>query len=116
MSVFDDTDIAFISETWLTSQHNKTTASIQEYDFKIEHVFRNDPDREKGGCVAIILKKSINHKLIKTKPYSSFQHIIIQLLPKSNEQKLILVSIYRLLYVSTLTFLQEFTQLLENLP
>ena len=35
MSVLDDNkvDVAFISETWLASQQNKTTAVIKEYEY-----------------------------------------------------------------------------------
>ena len=63
ISVFTDgdTDVAIIPETWLTSQGNKTTATLKEQGYKINHVIRNDPERERGGGVGIITKKSIKN-------------------------------------------------------
>ena len=115
ISVFTDgdTDVAIIPETWLTSQGNKTTATLKEQGYKINHVIRNDPERERGGGVGIITKKSIKTKPVKTKMFSSFQHVGVQLPHTNNNNKLIVVCIYRLLYVHVITFLQEFAEFLE---
>ena len=34
-------DIAFISETWLSSETNSVTAHIKSYGFDLIHVFRD---------------------------------------------------------------------------
>ena len=58
-------------------------------------------------------KKSIKTKPVKTKMFSSFQHVGVQLPHTNNNNKLIVVCIYRLLYVHVITFLQEFAEFLE---
>ena len=115
ISVFTDgdTDVAIIPETWLTSQRNKTTATLKEQIYKINHIICNNTERERGGGVGIITKKSIKTKLVKTKMFSSFQHVGVQLPHTNNNNKLIVVCIYRLLYVHVITFLQEFAEFLK---
>ena len=68
MSVLHDTstDVAFISETWLSSQKNKTTAVIKEYEYSIKHVVRDDSNKERGGGVGIVIKNTIKSKPMKT--------------------------------------------------
>ena len=52
MSVLVDNniDLAFITETWLSSQSNSITAHIKSYGFDLVHVFRE----ERGGGVGIL--------------------------------------------------------------
>ena len=115
ISAFEDTDtdFAFITETWLTSQNNKTTAIIKEHDYIIKHIIRNDPDRDRGGGVGIMLKKDITNKTLKCKKeFTSFQHVTLQITPNQNE-KLTIMCVYRLLYVPISTFYTEFAELME---
>ena len=48
-------DIAFISETWLSSETNSVTAHIKSYGFDLIHVFRD----KRGGGVAILWNKRV---------------------------------------------------------
>ena len=42
--------LAFISETWLSSVSNSTTALIKSYGYELIHVFRE----KRGGGVGIL--------------------------------------------------------------
>ena len=103
-----ESDVIFISETWMKSQNNKTTATIKDYGYIMTHVIRDDPSKERGGGVGIIHKKDIGGKSVKPKKmFSSFQYTSVQIpLPKQNN-KLILICVYRLLYVPVSDFLKE---------
>ena len=75
VAVFDDgdIDIAFIPETWLSTQRNKTTAIIKEHGYKINHVIRDTPEKERGGGVGIISRDPIKPIPVKTKRFLPFK-------------------------------------------
>ena len=60
-----------------------------------------------------MLKTSLSHNQITSKPFSSFEHSIVKLRLKDNT--VCLVTIYRLQFISTCVFLEEFTELMEIL-
>ena len=64
--------------------------------------------------MGILLKLSIGSKQIKSKDYSSFELTIVKVF-LTNEKSLILVCIYRLLFVSITVFFEELVKLLEYL-
>ena len=47
--------LAFISETWFSSQSNSITAQIKSYGYDLIHVFRE----KRGGGAGILWKKDI---------------------------------------------------------
>ena len=106
--------IVFLSETWLKSNRNNVTSLVKEYGYILLHNIRKNRKKETGGGVGILLKIDINYKRINHKQFSSFEHIIIKILPKDNKS-LLLVSIYRVLFVSVTVFLDEIVQLFEIL-
>ena len=52
----NNTDIALISETWLTETSNVTTATIKSYGYDVVHEFRNEM---RGGGIGIIFKHNM---------------------------------------------------------
>ena len=106
----DDADVVFFSETWMESDKNDITAELESYGYKFCHNRR----RNLGGGVGILLKITLFHKHISSKSFSSFEHTIVKIQLKDNT-KLTMISIYRLQFVATNIFLEEFTELLEIL-
>ena len=109
-----NSDIVFLTETWLTSDCNHVTAMVKTYGYELKHCKRKDREKEIGGGVGILVKSNMKKKQLKPKKYSSFEHMLLKIYLKNNKST-ILVCIYRLLFVSTVTFFNEFTQLLEVL-
>lgn len=109
-----DADVVFLSETWMQSNNDDITAMIKPYGYKLLHNRRRNRDKAKGGGVGVMLKVSLSSKHLTSKPFSSFEHttIKVQLKDKTN---LTLITIYRLQFVATSIFLEEFTELLEML-
>ena len=106
--------IVFISETWLKSNKNNVTALVKEYDYVLVHNIRKNREKENGGGVGLMLKTNIKFKRIHQKQFTSFEHIVVKILLSGNTS-LLLVSIYRVLFVSITVFLDEFVKLLEML-
>ena len=107
-----NTDIAFITETWLKSDKNSVTAEIKNYGFELKHNIRKDREKEVGGGVGIIVKSSLVSTQMSSKQFQSFEHVLIKL-SCSNNKKILLISIYRLQNISISVFYEEFTELLE---
>ena len=108
------TDLAFISETWLTSQKNDVTGSILSFGYKLYHRIRRDSKKSRGGGVGIIVRSCHLLSTVKSPTYQSFEHCTYSL-KKEKHNKIILVSFYRLLHVPVKTFISEFASLLESL-
>ena len=64
--------------------------------------------------MGILIKAEIKHKQVPCKHYTSFEHVMVSSKLSSGD-KVFLVTVYRLDYISTSIFYQEFTQLLEEL-
>lgn len=105
-------DVAFITETWLKSDNNAVTADIKNHGYKLKHSIRNDPDKDRGGGVGILVRSSLSVTQLSTKSFSSFEHVVIKL-PCGNRTTILLISIYRLLYMPVTVFHDEFSELLE---
>ena len=97
--------IVFLSETWLKSNRNEVTSLVKTYGYILLHNIRKNREKETGGGVGILLKFGICYKRIKHKQFSSFEHIVIKAMLENNS--LILVSIYRVLFVSVTVFLED---------
>ena len=65
-----DPDVAFITETWLTSEKNSITASIKTYGYNLVHRPRKDREKERGGGVGILVRSTIQNKTIPCKEFS----------------------------------------------
>ena len=106
-------DIAFITETWLTSQNNDVTANVKSYGFNLCHTIRQDVNKSRGGGVGILCRNQ--YKLIKLKcpRFESFECCICNLFHECHD-KVVLISIYRLQDVSIQVFFNELTMLLES--
>ena len=109
-----DPSIVFLSETWLKSNRNHVTALVKTYGYVLLHNRRKNRDKELGGGVGILLKTGMSFKHLNYKQYSSFEITILKISLKDNKS-LILVSIYRVLFVSVTTFLEEIVHLFEIL-
>ena len=109
----DDPDITFLTETWLQSDKNPITAEIKTYGYSLLHNRRKDRQKDRGGGVGLLIKDNISAKQLTVKMYSSFEHSIVKVqLLRGN--LLFLITIYRLQEIATSTFLEEFTELLDN--
>ena len=108
-----DSDIVFLTETWLESDNNSVTAEVKSYGYRLLHDRRKDRDKETGGGVGILIKSKIDAKQLKVKHYTSFEHTIVKLPMKRKNQFMFLISIYRLQLISTVTFFEEFANFLD---
>lgn len=108
----NDSDLVFLTETWLESDKNSVTAEAKSYGYKLLHNRRKDRSKEKGGGVGILVKSKIAAKQLPVKHYSSFEHTIVKL-PMKRSKVIFLITIYRLQSVATTTFLDEFAELLD---
>ena len=98
-----NSDFGFISETWLNADKNDVTALVKDKGYVLRHAIRKNRDKESGGGVGILLKSSINHKQIPCKQFSSFEHMMVTL-KLNTSTSLILITVYRLLTISSSTF------------
>ena len=103
-------DIAFISETWLSSETNSVTAHIKSYGFDLIHVFRD----KRGGGVAILWNKRVQ-KHIKFSPvkheFKSFQYHKIVF---NGTIKTDMICIYRFQETEYAEFCEELNVLLSQ--
>ena len=109
-----DPSLVFLSETWLKSNRNNVTALVKDYGYILLHNRRKNREKATGGGVGILLKMDLKYKQVPHKQFSSFEHIIIRI-PVTGRTSLLLVSIYRVLFVSTAVFLDEIVTLFEML-
>jgi hypothetical protein len=109
-----DPSIVFLSETWLKSNRNNVTSLVKDYGYVLLHNIRKNREKDTGGGVGILMKMDLKHKRVAHKQFSSFEHIIIRI-PVADRTSLLLVSIYRVLFVSNAVFLDEIVTLFEML-
>ena len=109
-----NSDLVFLTETWLTSDNNHVTALVKTYGYELLHARRKKREKVTGGGVGILVKRNIKRKPLKSKMFASFELFMTKIF-LGNKKSITLVCIYRLLFVSVVTFLDEFTQLLEML-
>ena len=109
-----DPTVVFISETWLKSDTNDVTSLVKDYGYKLHHNRRQNRRKEIGGGVGILLKSCVMFKKINYKQFSSFEHIIIKV-PVTDCSNILLVCIYRVLFISIVDFLDEIVTLFEML-
>ena len=107
-----ESDIAFLTETWLHSDNNSITAEIKTYGYQLLHNRRKDRLKDRGGGVGILVKSTLTAKQLPAKHFSSFEHTIVKI-PLVNKKIMFLISVYRLQFVATSTFIEEFTDLLD---
>lgn len=108
----NDIDIAFLAETWMTSQNNHVSALLRESGYNMYHSFRTD---KKGGGVAILAKSTFCAKTGKAFNYTTFEVFIQCLKFLKPVQTITLVIIYRLGECSKPDFINEFYQFVEFL-
>ena len=113
-----DIDVAFLTETWLTSISNPTTAELRDAGFLTIHTIRKGDI--KGGGTMVICKKLYAPKQLHLGNFRSFEYAAAKL--ALYQRPLLLISLYRLKYfprTNTLVplslFLEEFQSLLESL-
>ena len=109
-----DANVVFLSETWLEADKNDITAQFRSYGFTLLHNRRKGREKEIGGGVGVLVKSTMIHKHMKCKFFTSFEITMVSL-KLTNNTKIILVTIYRLLFIPAATFLEDFTELLEIL-
>ena len=98
----------------MEADKNDITAMIKSYGYTFFHERRKNRKKEIGGGVGIMVRSTMGHKHHKCKSYSSFEHTMVSV-KLTNSTKLMIITIYRLLFVPASTFIKEFTELLEGL-
>ena len=106
-------DVIFLTETWLTSEKNNITAEVKEYGYVLLHKIRKNREKDRGGGVGILVKSTITGKQLVSKNYHSFEHNVVKI-PLKNNQKMTLITVYRLQFVPVAEFIEEFEELLEK--
>ena len=106
--------IAFLQETWLKTQRSYVTALVKEYGYVLLHNIRKNRKKSTGGGVGILLKKEMKYKRIKHAQFTSFEHIVVKVSIENNKS-LLVISIYRVLFVPVTVFLEEIVELFEYL-
>ena len=107
-----NSDIVFLTETWLPSDKNAITAEIKTYGYRLLHNRRKDRLKLGGGGVGVVVKNSLIAKHLPVKHYTSFEHSVVKL-QLSNKKVMFLISLYRLQEVAISMFFKEFTELLN---
>ena len=92
-----DSDLVFITETWLKSEKCSITADIKNYGYIMRHNIRKDPDKERGGGVGILVKQTLSSKPLQNKEFTSFEYNVVKL-QLANKKTMILISIYSNIY------------------
>ena len=108
-----ESDIVFLTETWLQSDANSITAEIKTYGYKLLHDRRKDRGKERGGGVGIMIKAGLAAKQQPARHFESFEHTIVNL-SLTNKKRLILISIYRVLFVAEKVFLNDIAELFDE--
>ena len=106
--------IVFISEIWLESDTNDITALVKTYGYVLLHNRHKNREKDIGGGVGIMLKSNYTFKHLKFNSFSSFEMTVVKVSVQNNKS-ILLVSIYRVLFVSVSIFLEEIVQLFEAL-
>ena len=107
-----NSDIVFLTETWLQSDNNAITAKVKTYGYKLVHNRRKDRAKEGGGGVGVLVKNSVSAKQLPVKHYSSFEHTVVKI-QLINKKSLFVITVYRLQEVAFSTFFDEYTELLN---
>ena len=105
-------DIIFLTETWLKSDRNAITAEIKTYGYELLHDRRKGRGKERGGGVGILVISTITPKQLPTKHFASFEYTVAKI-SLMNKKTMFLIVIYRLQFVATAMFIEEFTELLS---
>ena len=108
-----ESDIVFLTETWLQFDKNSVTAEIKTYGYELLHDRRKDREKDGGGGVGIMVKTSIPAKQLPAKHYHSFEHTIVKI-PLANKRILFLICIYRLQFIAIDSFFEELAELFDQ--
>ena len=109
-----ESDIVFLTETWLQSDTNTITAEIKTFGYKLLHDRRKDRAKETGGGVGILIKAGLTAKQQPARHFESFEHTVVKL-SLANKKNMFLVSIYRVLFVGETVFLNDLAELLDEI-
>ena len=109
-----DPSIVFLQETWLKTKKSNVTALVKDYGYVLVHNIRKNRKKDSGGGVGILLKKEMKYKRLRHRQFTSFEHIIVKI-SVGKSKSLLLISIYRVLFVPVTVFLEEVVELFENL-
>ena len=107
----NEIDLAFISETWFSSQSNMIIAILKDAGFNIVHYFRTD---KRGAGVAIIWNNRINKQIRNGTTVKSFDTFHYQNLIFHGKVNINLICLYRLQETPVELFLEELNSLLSE--
>ena len=108
-----NSDVVFLTETWLQTDENAITAEAKTYGYELLHNRRKDREKERGGGVGLLVRNNISAKQLKVKHYSSLEYTVVQI-KLCNRKSIFLISFYHLQEVAVSTFVEDFTDLLND--
>ena len=73
-----DSDVVFLSETWLRTDKNHVTGLVKTYGYELLHNRRKDREKELGGGVGILVKLNTSYKHLKWTTYTSFECTVVK--------------------------------------
>ena len=114
----NQTDVFVITETWLRDQNDPTIGDLKSslFGYDIIHCPRS---QRKGGGVAVIARKNLRSKQIRTVSFNSFESVVIDI--RSSSEVVRVVVVYRPPYSNknknsaVSKFLPDFARFLETL-
>ena len=109
----NDSDIVFLTETWLTANNNSITAKFKEYQYELYHIPRKGRIKTVGGGVGVIAKNIFEVKPITINQYKTFECSVNKLINHSSS--IMLICLYRLDWEPCADFFNEFCFLIESL-
>ena len=110
--LFDNNiELAFISETWLSSQENTKTALLKSAGFCLTHCFRE----KRGGGVCILWHEKLKKRVKVPRTVGDFSTFQYQSILFHSNFKIILICLYRLQETNFNTFVEELNSLLSDL-
>ena len=107
-----NSDIVFITETWLQLDKNAVTAEAKTFGYQLLHNIRKEREKDRGSGVGILISSTITAKQLPVKHYTSFEHTIVKI-SLVKKQTMYLICIYRLQHISTASFMDEVAELFD---
>ena len=109
ISIEDNLQVLALTETWLSDNNEYISREVCPHGYTILRADRMD---RKGGGVAILCNSALNPRIIQSKRYGSFEHLMVSLRSKGKDLRVLVL--YRPPSSSNTEFIEEFSSMLEE--
>ena len=107
----NEIELAFISETWLSSLENTKTGLLKSAGFSLIHYFRE----KRGAGVCILWRENLSKRIKVPRSAGDFSTFQYQSILFHGKFKIILICLYRLQETNFNTFVEELNEMLSAL-